>query len=868
MTLCQEKYISFDKLQNDLDISADEAEILRDCPLLTIDRERNCSFIHNAFKEYLAAVLMSKLDKSSILKLICYPDSEKLRPAMQNTLILLIDNIPEDSLTRNQIIGWLVTQDSELLVRCGGELLDVQTRQQIFRDIIYKYKEEDLLLGSYFCDHLMEFCNTKESTTLLFDECQPGVYSRHLANITGLLSSARFELLSHSKRHQLTEKIFNILGINISDKEHGNSFASVLDNPVFQNKEVLDRFIELIGDSDNPYYIRQAIEIAYNLGLCDEYAGWILSNYRKIHSFYIPRTNINHMVFDDISEKAMSAMQQPSNIIDALTSIYSEKDCEEPSKEKGHLISKLLENLAQKARLIDISAPLCSMLRHLKCGHIGLLLLRGCGAVLDICGGDKLFDDQLARSIKQFHEFANNKKSDSFLAEMNILSCMINPSRLRRIFNDGKMNDNQLEAFCSWLLLYPVSDEIRNEIHTHFKMPVPESEQDRKQHSFDDLFKAKKGKDLISALPTADRLGAVHLHITDTQRNTIKSAVKKVLNSNKPITETQLLSVIATYEPDLDDSELIKLFPYSFVQVKYLPKIIWDHERWGAQIYSYSHFIRYIEDHITDNKLIDNAIENVASSSDNYSDEFLETCVRFIVNRHRKCLYYKLETLIDRIMWQGKRLSLCVEIANRIEGGFSMIVDYTDSFEPVDKLIFYESSLFPTDKSILNSQEQILAVQKTEEIFLTTKEDDQKEKAIGILVHSGHPSALDYVLKYLEDHPEWIESEYFPSLGKYGYESLSKLESLFCRACEIPYNPHYRFNSFDSTLDALKRIGSSTILARDHVVELMRQKAATTTHNELYLYARETLDKYYEENNPVPSLKEACDLYGRYVVNY
>lgn len=868
ITLCQEKIISFDRLQQDLGITADEAEILRDCPLLTMDGDRNCSFIHNAFKEYLAAITMSKLDKSSILKLICYPNSEKLRPAMQNTLILLIDNIPEGSLTRKQITAWLITQDSELLVRCGGELLDLQTRQQLFSDILFKHKTENLLLGYYFCDQLMEFSNTKESVSLLFDECLPGTYSRHLANILGLLSSARLELLPKAKLDKLTEIVFKIIALNINDKEHGNTFMSVLDNPAFQNRETLNRLTVLIGDSDNPYYIRQAIEIACNIGLCDTYASWILSNYKKIHDFNIPSTFINHLVFDNISDKAMMAMQDSSNLVRALESIYLDRDCEEPSKEKRGLISKLLSKLESNAFKEKSPKQLMDFLRSLDCYNVGKILISGAYRILNICGGDKLFEKQIQVCADKFVSLSNGGDRSAFLSEMNILVCMLDENRLNKLLASDILEKEKLHNLCSWFNLYPVDTELKHRIRSHFNEPEPQDERSRKQNEFNALFSTKKKNDLLEALPVADSLAGTELVVSDSQRQIINSLIRNAISSSGEYDIYHLLSVIATYEPALDDSELIKLFPYSPVQVKYLPKTFWNQDSWGVQIHSYIHFIRYIEDHVTDIRLIDNAIDDIAVSAKNYSDELIEICVRFIVNRHRKSLYYKLETLLDKIKWQGRRLTLCVEIANRIEGGFSMIVDYTDSFEPEDKLIFYENALFPADKSILNSQEQIMAVQKTEKILLASSDNDQKEKAISILVRTGHPTALDYALEHLEDHKEWIKSEYFPSLGKYGYESLDKLERLFSLACDIPYHPHFRFNSFDSTLEALERIGSTTILARDRVVDLMRMKAATTTHNELFLYARETLDKYYENCNPVPSLKEAGELYGRYIISH
>ena len=868
MVLSQEKLVSFDKIQEELHLSQDDAKMLRDCPILTIDEDKKCSFIHNAFKEYLAARAMSRLDKASILGLICYPGTEKLRPAMQNTLVLLFDSIPEDSLTRKLLTEWLISQDPELLVRCGGELLDVQTRQQIFEDILLKYKSEGLLLGYSLEDPLMEFSNTRKSVELLCKEADSNnTYSHHLANVLGLLSTARLELLPQHKRKQLVEKVFFLLTNNINDKEHGNTFASVLDNPFFQNKESLCRLIDLIDSGDNPYYIHQAIEIAFNIGQCDIYADWILSNYKKIHSFYIPGTNINHMVFDNISWKAMLAMNNTENILHSISSIYEDRDCEDPSKEKNQIISGLLANLEQRASKEDISTEVCNMLRKTDCHKIGVILMAGMRKVLDKCDGDVLFEMQFTKCVEAFNVYKKSKDNGVFLDEMNILVCMLEIGpRLSRILTSKALDCDSLRAFCSWISLYPVSEDILHGIRVRFNEADPEDEQSKKQRFFNELFTKKKGTALIKALPTTETLDGIRLTVSDSQKMVISKAIKKTLgsvNNDSPYIIHHTLSVISTYEPYMDDNELMELFPYLHNHVEYQPKHIRKDEGWGVTIMSSHRFICYLEDHLSDIRLIDNAIEDIVASDTHFQDDFLETIIRYIIIRQRKNLFTQLEPLIDRIEWQGTRLTLCVEIGRRIDRGFSLIQDYVFSFDPEDQICFYENILFPPDKCILDSDEKKEAIQKVEELFKTVVSKEEREKALKLLVNFGHPSGLDWALDYLEKNPEWIETEYFPSMHGYGYESLNKLERIFSLACEVPYRPHYRASSFEQSLYALKSIGSSTPLACDRIISLMRHKASTTTHNELYYYAKETLDKFYEDTNPVPSFKEAVEMYGR-----
>lgn len=141
-----------------------------------------------------------------------------------------------------------------------------------------------------------------------------------------------------------------------------------------------------------------------------------------------------------------------------------------------------------------------------------------------------------------------------------------------------------------------------------------------------------------------------------------------------------------------------------------------------------------------------------------------------------------------------------------------------------------------------------------------------KEKALSALIQEGYVGSLDMALDYLDIHPEWIETDYFPSLSKFDYEEIEKIEKIFDMACAIPKKPHDRIGSYEQALAALKGLGCQSTLARDRVVALFREKAETTSHNELYYYAQEVYDKFFEDNNIVLDIAQSSKLYDTEVV--
>lgn len=870
MVCSQRQEISFDDLQLGLNLSEQEAEILRDCPLLTITGDKTCSFIHNAFKEYLAALSISHLDLAGIQRIICYEGTTKLRSSMENTLILLLDIIPKESLTRRKLSEWLLKEDQVLVVRCGKELLDLSTRQDLFRQMVMNYKRQKLHIGYSFCGKLMDFCNTSDSIDYLYDELNGREsYSPHLSNLLELLASARLSVYGKEKLDALTNRVFVLLEQNIDDKEHAYVFTSVLDNPVYQNRKILDRFIAVIGDNDNPVYIRQALEIAVNACLCEQYSAWIVNHYKKIHDFWIPGTNITQVVTDNVSDKALGHFTSSKSILAALNSIYEDRESEDSMRERRPLIRKLLDNLKLNSSAEDLAEPVCALLRALQPYHIDIALADGMREVLRAYG-DGFFSKQADKCLQMYSFLKESGCDAGFLAEMNVLAILMDEKRMEFILNNQILDEDKTKCFCSWFRMYHwFPESIFDVVKKRFHYPEPVDYQKKRQDDFNCIFNKKKGVELLMALPSNKENGDRSLSVSDEQLRRISLAVKQFLHykhraNNRKI--IHILNVIASFEPELNDEDLVLLFPYMHCDVKYVVKRDDGDSIWGRQISSYTRMLDYILDHITDVRLIDDEIIKVAESSVVNQDRFIELSIYYIINNRREVLYRYLTDLLKKLEWQGTRLTLCVHIANKIPGGFTLIKEYADSFELEDRTIFYEHSLFPIDKCILDQNEVKHATYELITIYDGECPVRIKEKALSALIQEGYVGSLDMALDYLDIHPEWIETDYFPSLSKFDYEEIEKIEKIFDMACAIPKKPHDRIGSYEQALAALKGLGCQSTLARDRVVTLFREKAETTSHNELYYYAQEVYDKFFEDNNIVLDIAQSSKLYDTEVV--
>lgn len=111
--------------------SRDEIELLNYSGLLNIN-DGQISFIHNNFREYLAADFISKLDFDTVLKYISISDLSIIKPSWLNVVSYLV-NYPD---IQNALINWISTnQPDKLYLFESDKLLDT-VKELSYRNVL------------------------------------------------------------------------------------------------------------------------------------------------------------------------------------------------------------------------------------------------------------------------------------------------------------------------------------------------------------------------------------------------------------------------------------------------------------------------------------------------------------------------------------------------------------------------------------------------------------------------------------------------------------------------------------------------------------------------------------------------------------
>lgn len=145
-------------------------------------------FEHNNFQEFLAAEAISDLNWDKIKKIILLPNG-KLKPKWLNALSFLVNLVPANS----ELISWFVKNEIESLVKVEPEKIEEKIRNEIFKQIFERHKNEQTIIFRipYSILDLVRFVKletNEEVISFLLDELESDNKSLEtISNIVNLL---------------------------------------------------------------------------------------------------------------------------------------------------------------------------------------------------------------------------------------------------------------------------------------------------------------------------------------------------------------------------------------------------------------------------------------------------------------------------------------------------------------------------------------------------------------------------------------------------------------------------------------------------------------------------------------------------------
>ncbi len=244
MQLMQQQIFD-DRNEYQILFSNDEREIAKQSGLL----KRNGTgwmFLHNNFREYLAAKFLSQIPKEEAVAI--YSDGTGVKPSWVNTLGYLTGlNLDWD------FLDWLTENSPSALVKFESDRLSADVRKDIFKRIFYKYEDLRLHFNDELCDEveLAHFANSNDILSFLLDRIiNPKHYTsqytaikilRHYPNLFGRKNEVRDCLVICCEKYQETHKTICRLAI-IALCQHK------LNTP-----KLTKRLMKLFGESQEDY---------------------------------------------------------------------------------------------------------------------------------------------------------------------------------------------------------------------------------------------------------------------------------------------------------------------------------------------------------------------------------------------------------------------------------------------------------------------------------------------------------------------------------------------------------------------------------------------------------------------------------------
>lgn len=158
-------------------------------------KEKNWRFYHHNLQEFLAANIILKRSFSEVTKLIAIgPDYHVVKPLWVNSILFMMDILPDSKPLKMEITDWLIRYNKQLLVKLDPERLKPQVRIKLFNTIYSSYKADGRRINNnlYRNDDLARFSESPEIADLLVSELKNGNDLKILANALSVAMHFRF----------------------------------------------------------------------------------------------------------------------------------------------------------------------------------------------------------------------------------------------------------------------------------------------------------------------------------------------------------------------------------------------------------------------------------------------------------------------------------------------------------------------------------------------------------------------------------------------------------------------------------------------------------------------------------------------------
>lgn len=305
----------FDEREEFQDIlqSYDARALVKKSGLLKKEGE-NWAFIHNNFREYLAAKCLSRYSREEVISIIS--DGENIKPYWVNTLGYLT-GIELDW----NLFDWLSEKSPSAMVKFESDRINSKRRNEIFIRVFERYEKLNLHFNDELCDEaeLADFAKSRDTIIFLINKIDhprniPSQYTainilRHFQSLMGLDNEVKECLIRCCEQYPKTYKSICRLCL------------LTLCRHKFTNPELTSRLMHLLGESNEDYIRLGMYEYLMASGEQNTYVQYFLDGIKHaMHGYSDDDTRIGNESIALIEGlKTMNTLESVSRVINCFS---------------------------------------------------------------------------------------------------------------------------------------------------------------------------------------------------------------------------------------------------------------------------------------------------------------------------------------------------------------------------------------------------------------------------------------------------------------------------------------------------------------------------------------------------------------------
>lgn len=269
---------------------------------LVCSNNNKISFLFNSFKEFFVSEYLATIKTlTNIQKICCYPRSKKIITTWYNIIALFLSQLSRSSSMFDDVLNWIKEDNYEMILFIDKELIDKDSRAEIFINILNdkKHKQQSLF---YFGDRnyelFMIFGYSEKTISYIIAELSSSKnFNYHIANLLWLSRYIlwRNSLLNNQLYLSLKENILIVFKKYFDSNEHIFYLFLPYENTEFLTVECVDELYYVVKNSVKPKVVNHFIKYIVNSKAVDKYIDYIIQNQKFLHTYYSDNGAINIM---------------------------------------------------------------------------------------------------------------------------------------------------------------------------------------------------------------------------------------------------------------------------------------------------------------------------------------------------------------------------------------------------------------------------------------------------------------------------------------------------------------------------------------------------------------------------------------------